>query len=176
MTVEDALRRYHKLGRFKGRTTCPIHGGKRDNLGYNDLTWHCFVCGASGDVISFVMQMFGLDFPDALTKLSSDFGIQIDGKSTDIRTRHKLSMQDTERKLAELRKKNEHEKLKSEYWRAFDEYAKADRNIRECAPKSPEDKQNPLFISALQNIGYATYRLQEADEKLNEYERADRHS
>ena len=75
VSVGDALSRYHQLGRSKGRTTCPIHGGKRDNLGYNDLTWHCFVCGASGDVISFVMQMFGLDFKTAVAKICEDYRI-----------------------------------------------------------------------------------------------------
>lgn len=81
VTVEDALRRYHTLGRRRGRTSCPVHGGQKDNLSYNDRVWHCFVCGEGGDVISLVQKIFEIDFATALKKLSEDFGIRLDTES-----------------------------------------------------------------------------------------------
>ncbi|MCI8387579.1 MAG: hypothetical protein HFE63_03825 [Clostridiales bacterium] len=78
VSMEDAIRAYHKLGRRRGRTSCPIHGGTHDNLSYNAGSFHCFVCGASGDVISFVMQLYGLSFINAVKKLADDFHLQID--------------------------------------------------------------------------------------------------
>lgn len=82
VTMEAALQRYHKLGRTRGRTSCPIHGGTNDNLSYDDSRWHCFVCGNGGDVISFVMLLFNLNFKEALRKIGSDFGIALDRPQT----------------------------------------------------------------------------------------------
>ena len=78
VTMEAALKRYHKLGRTRGRTSCPIHGGTHDNsLSYDDNRWHCFVCNNGGDVIKFVMLLFNLNFKEALQKIGSDFGIAL---------------------------------------------------------------------------------------------------
>lgn len=59
---------------------CPFHSERspsfhiRDNGKY----FHCFGCGASGNVISFVMQIRGLSFPDAVTELAQRYGIRIE--------------------------------------------------------------------------------------------------
>lgn len=55
------------------RIPCPIHNGKDYNFSFNDAVYHCFVCGAKGDVISFVQEVFSLSFPDALERLNDDF-------------------------------------------------------------------------------------------------------
>lgn len=39
--------------------------------------WHCFGCGLGGDVISFVMQMEGLEFYDALKLLADRAGVKL---------------------------------------------------------------------------------------------------
>lgn len=61
--------------RGRGRCPCPIHGGDNNNLSYDDHRFYCFTCGARGDVINFVQQLFGLPFAEALDKLARDFGI-----------------------------------------------------------------------------------------------------
>ena len=58
-----------------GRIPCPIHGGKDCNFSFGDSVYHCFVCGAKGDVISFVRDVFSLTFPDALQRLNEDFNL-----------------------------------------------------------------------------------------------------
>ena len=75
ITMEDVIEKYHKAGKHRGRTSCPFHGGENDNLGYDSRVYHCFVCGAKGDVIEFVRQLENLSFPDALTMLDRDFGL-----------------------------------------------------------------------------------------------------
>lgn len=58
---------------------CPFHDEKtpsffvREDDGY----FHCFGCGESGNVITFVMRMLGLSFPDAIESLASRFGIEV---------------------------------------------------------------------------------------------------
>lgn len=59
----------------RNRIPCPIHGGDGYNFSYTDSVYHCFKCGASGDVIGFVMTLFNLPFKAALDKLNSDFNL-----------------------------------------------------------------------------------------------------
>lgn len=61
--------------RGRGRCPCPIHGGDNNNFSYDDRRFYCFTCGAKGDVISFVEQLFSLPFSEAVDKLARDFGI-----------------------------------------------------------------------------------------------------
>ncbi len=58
---------------------CPFHNEKSPSFTVNDLKgfYHCFGCQAHGDVVSFVMQSEGLEFPDAIKKLADDHGIEI---------------------------------------------------------------------------------------------------
>lgn len=75
VSVTEAVGRYHHHGRRPGRTSCPFHGGENDNLGYNKDVFHCFVCGARGDVIDFVKRIRHTDFSGALKLLDGDFGL-----------------------------------------------------------------------------------------------------
>lgn len=75
VSLIDAVARYHHHGRRPGRTSCPFHGGEHDNLGYNRDVFHCFVCGARGDVIDFAARMNHTDFSGAVKLLDRDFGL-----------------------------------------------------------------------------------------------------
>lgn len=91
VSMPDVIGRYHHHGAHRGRTSCPIHGGTHDNLGYDDRVFHCFVCGARGDVIAFVKAVNGCDFSSAVRILDADFGLELD------------SLSDAERRAAERR-------------------------------------------------------------------------
>lgn len=58
---------------------CPFHNEKSPSFTVNDLKgfYHCFGCQAHGDIISFVMNVEGFDFKDAVVKLADDFGIPV---------------------------------------------------------------------------------------------------
>lgn len=58
---------------------CPIHDEKTPSCKIDPAAqlWHCFGCGAGGDVFSFVMQLDDLDFPDAVRKLAERGNVQI---------------------------------------------------------------------------------------------------
>ena len=58
---------------------CPIHDEKTPSCKIDPAAqlWHCFGCGAGGDVFSFVMQTDDLDFPDAVRKLAERGNVQI---------------------------------------------------------------------------------------------------
>ena len=58
---------------------CPIHEEKSPSCKLDPSTqlWHCFGCGAGGDVFSFIMQADDLSFPEAARKLAERANIQI---------------------------------------------------------------------------------------------------
>ena len=165
---------YYGFDIKRGRIPCPIHRGDDRNCGVKDEYIHCFVCGATVDVIGFEMQYFGLDFMTALGKLNDDFclGLPI-GKKIDRRTQLEMNRQAFMRKRGMNAKKTEQERLENDYWAAFDEWKRLDDNKRNYAPKTPTEPLHPLFVEALQNISGAKYRLECAEIARYEYEKRD---
>ena len=67
-----------KAGRsWKG--LCPFHNERTPSFTVDREKglYHCFGCGAGGDVVHFVRQMDRLDFPEAVESLASRFGVTI---------------------------------------------------------------------------------------------------
>ena len=71
----------------KGRdfwVCCPFHNEKTPSCKIDPVrqTFHCFGCGESGDVFSYVMKMEDLTFPEAVHRLAERAHIEIadDGK------------------------------------------------------------------------------------------------
>ncbi len=58
---------------------CPFHGEKTPSFSVHpgQQFFHCFGCGASGDVYSFLMKYHNLDFPEALKDLARRYQIEI---------------------------------------------------------------------------------------------------
>lgn len=47
-----------------------------------DFRFHCFGCGADGDVIDFAAKLFQLSLRQAVKKLATDFGFSTDALQT----------------------------------------------------------------------------------------------
>ena len=58
---------------------CPFHNEKTPSFSVVEDKgfYHCFGCGAHGDVLSFVMQTEGLTFPEAVEKLAAEAGLEV---------------------------------------------------------------------------------------------------
>ena len=137
--------------------------------------YHCFGCGAHGSIIDFVMQYFGLNFQDAISKLNDDFhlGLPI-SKKIDRRTQLEMNKAAFERKRKIEAEKKRREQIENAYWTAFDEWKRLDDNKRNYAPKKPTDTFHPLFVEALKNIAGAEYNLSCAEIARYEYEKRDK--
>jgi DNA primase len=72
---------------------CPFHDEKTPSFNVipKKQFYHCFGCGASGNVISFVMNHLHQDFPEAIETLAARVGLEVphDGKTTQ---NHKTSL------------------------------------------------------------------------------------
>ena len=56
---------------------CPFHDEKSASFYVYDDGFHCFGCGAHGDVIGFVMQCQGLSFIEAVNQLAGEAGLEV---------------------------------------------------------------------------------------------------
>lgn len=66
---------HKKGGRYFG--CCPFHNEKTPSFCVNNGWYHCFGCGASGDVVKFVMEMESVSFYDAVKILADKAGMQL---------------------------------------------------------------------------------------------------
>jgi DNA primase len=80
--VVDVIGSYFPLKRAGAnfRTLCPFHKEKTPSFNVNPAKqiWHCFGCGAGGDVFKFVMMYENLDFVGAVRRLAERAGIRIE--------------------------------------------------------------------------------------------------
>jgi DNA primase len=58
---------------------CPFHGEKTPSFTVNDDKgfYHCFGCGAHGDVIKFITETESLSFPEVVERLARTAGLEI---------------------------------------------------------------------------------------------------
>lgn len=91
---------------------CPFHNEKTPSFSVSadKQFFHCFGCGAGGDVISFVMKIENIDFPDAVAKLAEWAGLEVpqSGYGAEDRNRKKRSLE-----ALRLAARFFHEKIKS---------------------------------------------------------------
>jgi DNA primase len=61
------------------RGPCPFHGGTHRNFAVipKKGRYYCFVCHESGDVFSWLMKRFGMDYPTAIREVARRTGIVI---------------------------------------------------------------------------------------------------
>jgi DNA primase len=58
---------------------CPFHNEKTPSFTVSEDKgfFHCFGCGAHGDVVGFVMRSEGLPFPEAVERLAREAGLEV---------------------------------------------------------------------------------------------------
>ena len=82
LDIADVLSEYVKLipsGPSRFKVLCPFHHEKTPSLmvSKDRQTWHCFGCGKGGDVFSFVMEIEGSEFPEALRMLAKKANVEL---------------------------------------------------------------------------------------------------
>ena len=79
--IVDVISRYTSLTkRGSGYVgLCPFHNEKTPSFSVSrdKQFFHCFGCGVGGDVITFMMKIENLDFPDAVVQLAERAGLPI---------------------------------------------------------------------------------------------------
>jgi DNA primase len=81
LTLSDIIGRKVKLTRAgrEFKACCPFHGEKSPSFYVNDAKgfFHCFGCGAHGDVVSFRMRHDNVTFIEAVESLAAEAGLEV---------------------------------------------------------------------------------------------------
>src|ERR671921_2150944 len=66
---------------------CPFHEERTPSFGIDPVEklYHCFGCGAGGDVFKFVMETEGLEFGEALESLAERYRVPLERETEDPR-------------------------------------------------------------------------------------------
>lgn len=68
-----------------GKFTCPFHNDHKPSASIKSDYFHCFVCGAGGDLITFTAKYLGLSNIDAAKELVREFALDIDIRTAEER-------------------------------------------------------------------------------------------
>ena len=74
VTTRQAAEHYGIHVNRNGMACCPFHHDKTPSMKL-DRRYHCFGCGADGDVIDFAATLYGLGKKEAAVQLAQDFGL-----------------------------------------------------------------------------------------------------
>lgn len=156
--MQDVFAKYG-LTVKNGAISCPFHNEKTPSLRVyrNGTQWHCFGCGAGGDVISFVRLYFDLDFSSALGRIDQDFGLGLSGQTPSLRNKLQYDRLVQQQKA----RKREQEKLNGQYRILCMEYQSCRELVRLSAPKSVGDEISDIYAAAVKRREWLEYRLDE---------------
>ncbi|MFA7653521.1 MAG: DNA primase [Candidatus Magasanikbacteria bacterium] len=93
-TIKDRIDIVQLLGEYiqvkkagaNYKARCPFHNEKTPSfmIHPDKQIWHCFGCGKGGDVFTFIQEIEGLDFPEALKLLAERAGVKLDNFRSEI--------------------------------------------------------------------------------------------
>ena len=148
VTAREAAELYGIAVGRGGMACCPFHDDRHPSMKV-DARFHCFGCGADGDVIDFTARLYDLSPKEAAEKLAQDFGLSYDSKAP---PRRSYVRQKSE---AQVRKeKREHG------WRVLTGYYHLLRKWEaDYSPKTPDEAPHPRFLEAIQKKDYMGYLL-----------------
>ena len=148
VSTRDAAAFYGIEVKRNGMACCPFHDDKNPSMKV-DQRFHCFGCGADGDVIDFTAKLFNLSPKEAAEKLAQDFGLIYDSQAP---PRRRYVRQKTEvQKFREDRQRCY--RVLSDYYYLLKKW-EADRS-----PRTPEEEPHPRFVEAIQKKAYVEYLL-----------------
>jgi len=73
-SMADILNRYGLKPDRRGFIPCPFHQERTASMKIYKSDYHCYGCGANGDIFDFVMMMDGLPFKEAFEELGGGYG------------------------------------------------------------------------------------------------------
>ena len=152
VAMDDVIRFYAPDIRPRNRRCpCPIHSGKDYNFSYTRDGYKCFVCGASGDAITFVKDVLRLSTRvDAMKRINADLRLNLPiSGNISAEVSASLARLRTERE----KKEKAHAEWEKTYRSLWDKWIQFDKAKRTADPESEE------YADAVKRIDYIAYLI-----------------
>ena len=146
----------------RGMVCCPFHGDKHPSMKV-DARFHCFACGADGDVIDFAARLHGLNKWDAARRIAGELNLSVaSGDSSPSRgafgKEAKLCGMPRPPLLGEVASRRDD----GEVLAPLQQYlAQMRQNKAQYAPKGPEEPLHSKFCEAVHTEAQAEQLLAE---------------
>ena len=150
VTTRQAAELYGVKVRRNNMASCPFHKDKTPSMKV-DKRFHCFGCGADGDVIDFVSRFYGISSLEAAPKIASDFGISYDVKSAVTKPKKIICRKTDAQIYAEAEQRCF--RVLSDYYHLLKKWE------IDYAPSIDDETWHPLFVEALQKKSHLEYLL-----------------
>ena len=138
-SMKEIVEQYGFRPNRAGFIRCPFHTGDRDaSLKIYEKDFHCFGCGANGDIFDFVQGMDGVSFREAFLSLGGTYRQEKPGSFSQRMARYRRE------KAKEQRKKEQHRI--SNVWNSISEKKKASIS-REKKRIAEKHKRQPNRIA-----------------------------
>lgn len=126
---------------------CPFHNDNRPSLRIYDgrKGFNCFVCGAGGDVITFVSRLYDLRNSEACIKLIEDFALPVKIENLTYR-----EIREREKKVREYKKRMKFIKYATAIYRMY----------WKMLCEAVQNTADMHFFNALQELSIVEYRLE----------------
>lgn len=148
LSIRQVAEHYGFEHNRSGYIQCPFHHEKTASLMlYNDpgRGWHCYGCGRGGSVVDFVMELFEINFRQAVLRLNEDFGLGLVGVRPDTR---KAAQASQERLKAAI----ELDEYRWRYTLMTARHRRLWRAYINKAPKNPEEEIDDEYADACRSL------------------------
>lgn len=150
VTTRQAAEFYGNKPNRAGMIVCPFHNDRTPSMKV-DKRFHCFGCGADGDVIDFVARLFGKGAKEAAEMIATDFAIAYENRSRVSPPQRAVRQKSDAEKYKEA--ENKCFRVLSDYFHLLNRWE------TEYAPQLEDEQWHPLFVEALQKKSYVEYLL-----------------
>lgn len=150
VTTRQAAEMYGLKISRNNMASCPFHNDKTPSMKV-DRRFHCFGCGADGDVIDFVSRLYGISSLEAAQKAASDFGISYDRKNKKEASKKAVRKKSDAQIYAEAEQSCF--RVLSDYYHLLRKWEK------DYVPSMEDEMWHPLFVEALQKKSHLEYLL-----------------
>ena len=164
IALQDAAQLYGISSR-NGNVRCIFHADNTPSMKLYDDHFHCFGCGAHGDVTDFTAQIYGLSKIEAARKLCNDFCISLEaphpcGVWADTSKHPAFGLSEepyisAPKKCRRLMTERERIQLALD---VLTDYLVMLKDFRAVyAPLDESESLDPRFVESLQQLDYAEY-------------------
>ena len=141
---------YYGIKSRNGMCSCFEHTDRHPSMKLFDKNYHCFSCGAHGDVIALVASIFGISMGEAAKRINADFGLGLDmGKPPD--------RKDIERIECIKQEEMDYTLWENHAFKVLSEYHRLLLEWRDKAPATAEETPDKLFVESICTLDYAEY-------------------